>query len=105
MTAAFRHELSSEDKITELFTQWTSEKLTIYFGERTKNLLGFAGEFMMICLKEISHENPAHLTNIAMNKCLLKFDEWGKHVAAGNRALIYKLIHNGIILWHQCVGF
>ena len=94
--------LTSEERITQLFTDWTAEKLLIYFSERTRNLLDFAGQVIMICLKEISHNNPAHLTNIAMNRCFIKFKEWGMHLASGNRALVWKLMHNGLILWHQC---
>ena len=94
--------VTSEEMITQIFTEWTSEKLLNYYGDRTRNLLSFAGKVIMICLKEISHKNPAHLTNDAMNKCFIKFKEWGTHIAAGNRALIWKLMHNGLILWHQC---
>ena len=24
------------------------------------------------------------------------------HIAAGNRALVWKLMHNGLTIWHQC---
>ena len=93
---------SSDEKITELFSRWTASKLASYFGKRTESLLGFGEEFVMICLKEISHGNPAHLTNQAMNECISGYESWGQHVAAGNRALIWKLIHNAQILCHQC---
>ena len=95
-------EKSRDEKITELFTKWTPSKLQSYFGKRTENLLQFAEGFVMICLTEISHGNPAHLTNEAMNKCISEYETWGQHVAAGNRALIWKLIHNAQILCHQC---
>ena len=95
-------EKSNDEKITELFSKWTASKLASYFGKRTENLLKFAEGFVMICLTEISHGNPAHLTNEAMKKCISEYTAWGQHVAAGNRALIWKLIHNAQILCHQC---
>lgn len=93
---------SREEKITQFFRKWTPTKLATYFGKRTEKLLEFGEAFIMICLKDISHGNPAHLNNAAMNECISGFDEWSQHVAAGNRALIWKLIHNGQILHHQC---
>ena len=96
---------SRDEKITELFSSWTATRLASYFGKRTENLLDFGEGFVMICLKEISHGNPAHLTNRAMNECISGYGQWGQHVAAGNRALIWKLIHNAQILCHQCKRF
>ena len=95
-------EKSRDENITALFSKWTASKLASYFGERTDQLLQFAAGFIMICLTEISHGHPAHLTNAAMNKCISEYAAWGQHVAAGNRALIWKLIHNAQILCHQC---
>ena len=92
----------SEEAITKLFTDWTAGKLTAYFRERTDNLLELAEEVMLICLKEISHHNPAHLTNDAMRDCISRYDEWGEHIAAANRPLVIKFMHNVQILWHQC---
>ena len=94
--------IGPEDEITQLFTLWNAAKLSDYFGKRTESLLGFGGRFMMICFNDISHGNPAHITNEAMNKCLLKYPDWGPHISAGNRALIWKLMHNAQILHHQC---
>ena len=105
MSEQLQQQLTSEERITELFTEWTAEKLSTYFGERTRNLLSFAGQVIMICLKEISHGNPAHLTNQAMNDCFTRFKERKMHIAAGNRALFWKLMHNGLILWHHCQRF
>ena len=100
-----QQQLTSEESITAFFTKWDADHLLRYFTERTKNLLDFAYQVIMICLIEISHGNPAHLTNHAMNNCFNKFNEWVQHIAAGNRGLVWKLIHNGLILWHQCQRF
>ena len=100
-----QQQLTSEESITVFFTKWTAEHLLTYFSGRTKNLLDFAYQVIMICLTQISHGNPAHLTNQAMNDCFKRFDEWSKHIAAGNRALVWKLMHNGLILWHQCMRY
>ena len=94
--------MEKKDPITTFFTTWTYKKLTKHFGEKTQDLLEFAEEFLMICLNDISHLNPAHITNKYMRRCLLKFDEWGQHTAVGNRALIWKMMHNAEILCHQC---
>ena len=96
---------SRDEKITALFTTWTASKLASFFAQRTDKLLKFAEGFVMICLKEISHGNPTHLTNAAMNKCISGCAAWGQHVAAGNRALTWKLMYNAQILCHQCKRF
>ena len=95
-------EKSRDEKITELFNHWTASKLASYFGKRTEKLLEFGEGSVMTCLKEISPGNPTHLTTQAMNECISGCATWGQHVAAGNRALTWKLIHNAQILCHQC---
>ena len=93
---------SRDEKITESFSQWTATKLASYFEKRTEKLLEFGERFAMICLKEISHGNPACLTNQVMNECVSGYERWGQHVAARNRALTWKLMHNGQMLRHLC---
>ena len=100
-----QQQLTSDERITAFFTKWNAERLLSYFSEATKNLLDFSRQVIMICLNDISHHNPAHLINPAMNACFKKFPEWSQHIAAGNRALVWKLMHNGTILWHQCMRF
>ena len=68
-------EASEEDQITEVFTEWNAKKLSDYFGEATTNLVNFSHKFNMICLTQISLENPAHLFNDAMNDCLSEYHE------------------------------
>lgn len=94
--------LTTEERITGFFTEWTAEKLTSYLSEQMQNLFDFAEQLLKICLLEISHHNPAHLMNKAMNQCISKYSEWGIFLSAGNRGIIWKLIHNSEILYHQC---
>ena len=94
--------LTTDEKITGFFTEWTAERLTSNLSEQMLNLFDFAEQLLKICLLEISHHNPAHLLNKAMNACLSKYSEWGIFLSAGNRGIIWKLIHNSEILHHQC---
>lgn len=105
MAEQSQQQLLSEESITAFFTKWTAERLFSYFSDKTRNLLDFSHQVILICLNQISHDNPVHLTNKAMYACFRKFDEWSQHIAAGNRALVWKLMHNGLILWHQCVRY
>ena len=96
---------ANERQITDLFTRFSPRRLVTFLSERTDTLMQFGEEFVMICLNEISHNNPAHITNAAMNECLLHFNEWGQFISVGKRAMLCKMMHNAEVLAYQCQRF
>ena len=91
-----------DERVTQIFTDNNAQHLISYYGKRTEELLKFATQFVNICCAYIGAESPMHVTNAAMNDCLLRHSEWAPHTSGGTRSITKKFETNSLILAHQC---